>query len=130
MAALRDIAQSSGNQRHKILAIRGLARLAAASEPADVDTLKFLRAVAPRRQEKLLVLGAAGNVSSAEVLVLVGPLVDDADLVEEAALAAVSIAEKVEDGDKDAIRAAMQEVLAKAKGQLTRERAQKVIDAL
>ncbi len=129
-AVLKQIAEESDVQRHQILAIRGLVRLAAAAKPPELGTLQKLFEAAPRREEKLLVLSGLSNVGTAEALEAVVPLFDGADFPEEAALAAVSIAEKMQGGPKDAVRAAMQKVLAKAKSQLTKDRAQKVIDAL
>jgi len=127
---LEVIVQESDDQRHRIVAYRGLVRLAADSEPADVASLENLLGEAPRQQEKILVVGALGNVATAEALALVRPLIDDGDLSEEAVLAAVSIAEKMEGGPEDAVREAMQAVLAKTDDELTKERAQKVIDSL
>jgi len=51
-------------------------------------------------------------------------------LQEDAGLAVVLIAEKIEDGDKAAIRAAIESVLDKIKSQPVRERAQEVLGAL
>ena len=81
-------------------------------------------------KEKRLIIGVLGGVASTQSLDLATPFLDDPTLAEEAGLAAVMIAEKIEEGDTAKIRAAMTKVLQAAKGQQIRERAQKVLAAL
>lgn len=132
MPQLLAIAKAGDNLRHQVLAIRGLVRLASPQEdkPADMKTLADVMGLAQRPQEKRLLLGALGGIAAAESLALVTPLLDDPGLKEEAALAAVMIAENISDGDQDTIRAAMEKVAKGAKGKQTRDRAQKVLKSL
>jgi len=134
---LLDIAQTSDNARHQTLAIRGLARMAAAKEgseeeaaPADVALLSETMPLARRSQEKRLVLGVLGSAADAEALALAAAALDDDDVAADAALAAVLIAEKIEEGDKDAIRSAMEKVQQSTAPQDVRDRAKKVVGAL
>ena len=55
-------------------------------------------ALADRDEEQRLVLSALGNVPTADALALVASHLDNADLKEEACLAAVAIAEKLAPG--------------------------------
>lgn len=128
---LRPIAQSDDNLRHQVLAIRGLVRLAGPQpdKPADVKTLAELMDLAKRPQEKRLVLGAIGGTDTEVSLALAVSALGDSALAEEAALAAVAIAERIKDGDKQKIRAAMAEVLKAAKNEQTRDRASKLSEA-
>ncbi|MHC4179602.1 MAG: HEAT repeat domain-containing protein, partial [Planctomycetota bacterium] len=60
---LRAIASSGDSLRHRVLAIRGLVRLASpqGEKPADLKILAEAMAVAKRTQEKRLVVGALGG---------------------------------------------------------------------
>ena len=124
---LLQLAKEGESERHKVLAIRGLVRLATAVEgqPADVATLATAMNLATRAEEKRLVLGALGGVAGNEALAVVTPALDDPALAEEAALAAVLIAEKWDTPDKQPVRAAMSKVLQCAKNTQIRERAKK-----
>lgn len=119
------------NLRHHVLAIRGLVRLADAKEDqaADVEALAEVMALAKRPEEKRLVAGALGSTRSAQAFDLVLPLLYESALVEEAALAAVMVAEKM-DGNQDDVRAAMQRLLKFATRDDTRARANKVLESL
>lgn len=129
---LLKLAETSDSERHRVLAVRGLIRLAAAQgdRPADVEGLATAMKLARRSAEKRLALGALGKAASPEALAVVAPALDDKDLVETAAMAAVSIAEKTAKKDKDSVKAAMQKVLEAAKTERTREQAGKILKSL
>ena len=71
-----------------------------------------------------------GGVGSSEALNLVTSALDDSTLADEAGLAAVRIAENVADGNKDAIRTALEKVTEAAKNQQVIERARSVLKSL
>lgn len=126
---LLAIAKESKSERHQVLAIRGLVRLARAQEekPADLAGLTEAMGLAKRPDEKRLVLGALGGVASPESLALATDALGDRAVAEEACFATVMIAEKMEGGKKDDVRAAMQKVLRYAKNGDLRARAEKVL---
>lgn len=128
---LMDIAKGD-NSRHQIVAIRGLVRLASPQQEqaADVETLSKVMEMAKRPEEKRLVLGLLGEVASSESLALAVSTISDTSVAEEAGLAAAKIAEKIEDGEADEIRTAMQKVLRFVQNEQTRERVQKVLESL
>lgn len=129
---LLEIANRGESLRHRVLAIRGLVRLASPQQdvPADLEVLSEVMNLAKRPQEKRLVLGVLGGVARPQSLALVIPTLDNPALAEEAGLAAVMIAEKMQDGNKEQIRAAMEKVLKCAKSQQIRQRAQKILESL
>ena len=129
---LMTIAKESASERQQILAIRGLVRLASpqGDKPADLNTLRDVLGLSQRAPERRLVLGTLGGIATPESLALAAPLSDDPALAEEAALAVVLIAEKIEGGDQGAIRAAVEKAAKAAKGQSIRLRAQKVLESL
>lgn len=95
---LAQLAKSSANPTVKILALRGYIRLAG-QQPAlagqKFATLQDALALAGRNEEKKLVLAALGTIHTADSLALVCPQLGNADLKEEASLAAVAIAEQM-----------------------------------
>jgi len=129
---LLSIAREGSSQRRQVLAIRGLVRLAAPQKekPGDLQTLTEVMQLAKRAQEKRLVIGALGGFATPQSLALVAPVVDDPELATEAGLAAVMIAERIEDGDKDEIRSAIEKVSKSSQEPQIRERAQKVLESL
>ena len=129
---LKEIAKQKDNLRHHVLAIRGLIRLGSPKkdQPADLDVLSGAMGLASRAQEKRLALAALGSVATPESLALVAPALDDPELAEDAALAAVTIAEKMEDGKKDGVRSALEKVVKQAKTREVRGRAEKVLKSL
>lgn len=129
---LLRVAESTQRLRERVLAIRGLVRLAGPHEdkPADLQMLARAMDFASRVQEKRLVLGAVGNLAGPEALELAAAALDDPALAEEAALAAVKIAERIEGGDKGKIRAVVEKAGRLAKSPQIRDRAQKVLKSL
>ena len=129
---LVNIAESAWNSRHQVLAIRGLVRLASpqGENPADLEMLTQAMSLAKRPQEKRLALGVLSGVATPSALALVVTRLDDLSLAEEAALAAVMIAEKIEGGAEEEIRSAMEKVVRQTKSEEVRQRAQKVLESL
>jgi hypothetical protein len=126
---LLSVAAKSGNLLHQVLAIRGLVRLSSAAEgcAADVETLEKVLPLARRGEERRLILGALGGSNNVKALDLVVSLMQAEGMEEEAALAAVGIAEKVGKQGKEQVRAAMAKVLEKSGNETTRARAEKVL---
>jgi HEAT repeat protein len=131
-AHLLVVAEAGKSLRHRVLAVRGLVRLASPREdkPADLGMLAEAMKLANRPQEKRLVLGVLGGVATPPSFVLATAALEDPELAEEAALATVMIVEKMEGGDKQRIRTAMEKVLQRAKRPEIRDRAQKVLSSL
>jgi len=136
---LEELAKDSDDLRYQVLGIRGLVRLASPRKDrlADVDMLASTLRMATRTQEKVLALGALGNVASSAALAAVLPAIEDASVAREAALSAIRIAEgmiggdeALVDRDKGQIRTAMQKVLDRVQNPETRQRAQGVLDSL
>jgi hypothetical protein len=95
---LAQLAKSAADPVIRILALRGYVRLADQEDVATeqrLATLKDALALAGRDEERKLVLAALGKVRSVDSLALVSPYLDSPALKEEAALAAVAIAENL-----------------------------------
>jgi hypothetical protein len=89
---------SSSDRKTQILAIRGALRLIPTQNVSDDKKLAAFNQIAPlvkRSEEKRLLLGALAKVPSAGSLAIVAEYLDDNATKQEAALAAVTIAEKI-----------------------------------
>jgi len=101
-----DLVASPPTPTIKVLALRGLVRLAPQSdEPEKFDVLKKAMAMADRDEERQLILSALGSVPSTEAIELAATHLDNPVLREEACVAAVTIAEKIP-GSRDSSRVA------------------------
>jgi HEAT repeat protein len=111
---LAQLAKSATDPVIKILALRGYVRLADQSEAATDQKLAKLKdalALAGRDEERKLVLAALGKVRSVDSLALVSPYLDSPALKEEAALAAVAIAENLPAPRPAQVASAMRQVV-------------------
>ena len=111
---LAQLAKSATDPVIRILALRGYVRLADQSEAATgqkLATLKDALALAGRDEERKLVLAALGKIRSVDALALVSPYLDSAPIKEEAALAAVAIAENLPAPRPAQVASAMRQVV-------------------
>jgi HEAT repeat protein len=97
-ADLLKVAQTSENQVHKTLALRGYVRLAAlkSNRPAE-ETMKMYKdamALASDVSEKKMVLSGLGSTDSFEAMEMASSYLEDKELKEEAEAAVVKIAEE------------------------------------
>jgi HEAT repeat protein len=124
---LLALAETAQNARHQLLAVRGLVRLASpvGERPADLKTLGQALALAKRPEEKRLALSALANVPTVASLNIVVPLLDDPALAEDAALAVVTIAEKMPQETRSQAKAALQKAAGRA--QSLRERIERLV---
>jgi hypothetical protein len=118
-ADLLKVAQTSENQVHKTLALRGYVRLAGlpSNRPAE-ETMKMYKdamALAGDVSEKKMVLSGLGGTDSYEAMEMASSYLGDKDLKDEAEAAIVKIAEE---RMKNSPRVSAQ----------TREMLQKVVD--
>jgi HEAT repeat protein len=94
---LLQMAEQPTNAVHQVLGLRGLVRLASAQEKQAVNVALLCRVwqLASRTEEKRLVLGALSASATAESLALAAQAMREPELAEEAAVAAVQIAESL-----------------------------------
>jgi HEAT repeat protein len=129
---LNALAQDDTRPRYQILAIRGLVRLASPQEEklADVNMLAEALQSATRAEEKVLALGVLGRLESPEAMAAALAALDDTAVADEAGLAVTLIAARIEGGDQDRIRAALEKVLERVQTAETRHQAQDILDSL
>ena len=128
---LERLARTSPDAKVKILALRGTIRLIPQQNVPDekkLASLKEAMALASRTEEKRLALAALGGIHTAGALALVAPHLTAPDLKEEAAMAAVGIAEKIVQSHPAQVAEAMQKVPAATTSKQVAQRAQKLLD--
>jgi HEAT repeat protein len=99
VADLLKVAESSDNQVHRILALRGFIRLLGLESRRSAEELlqmyKKAMDLAPNAVEKRRVLSGVGNVHSLAALQMAADFLDDKSLSREAGSAAVKIASSI-----------------------------------
>jgi HEAT repeat protein len=126
---LASLARNSQSKPHKILALRGYIRLIAQHPSMDqkLAACKEALSLAERDDERKLVLGVLGGVPHVEALAAVLPLLAQPATREEAAAAAVAIAEKIVGHHAPEAAAAMKQVLATTANPELQRRAKEVL---
>jgi hypothetical protein len=114
-ADMVEIARTADSLPHKVLALRGLVRMAALSGGRKPEeTAKLLGdalALAPRSDEKKMALAALGDVPHLAALELAGGCLTDKELELEAATAVVKIAKRIQSNHPAQSKAAVQKIL-------------------
>jgi HEAT repeat protein len=111
---LLDLAETLTSRKYKIRALRGYIRIPRQFGMTAEERLDMCRkalAIAERDAERELVLDAATRSHTTEALTLVVSYLVEPGLKEAAGAAAVSIAEKLLQGDRQAVAEAMQKVI-------------------
>ena len=115
IADLPPIARTAASLPHKVLALRGLVRMAAlpgGREPAETARLLGeVLTLAPRSDERKMALAALGDVPHVAALELASGCLTDKDLEVEAAMAVVKIAKKIQSSHPDQAKTAVQKIL-------------------
>jgi HEAT repeat protein len=126
---LLAMARQAGPLRYYALAVAGLARLAGPlpGQPPDLALLAETLKLARRPEEKRGVLGVLGGIAAPEALALVLPTIDDAELADEASVAALEIVEKLPKLDPARRRAVAEKVLARSQSPAIRARAETLL---
>jgi HEAT repeat protein len=135
-AHLLNIAQTSSDLTHHVLAVQGFLRLAATAELSEEEAFRMYKdamAAARRPEEKKLVLaGLAAQVRTVEALELVGACLEDEALQAEAVLAAVEIAcphyGRAQGLQGDEVTTTLKKVLTVTEEVAARERVQECLE--
>ena len=127
---LTEILRTSDNAAHKVLALRGVVRLAATKSLADGDKVSLLSEAmkaASRPEEKREVLGGLGSVQTLAALEVAATCLDDAAVKEEAAAAVVQIAAKLARQNPAAVRDAVEKALKATTNDGVRSSAERIL---
>ena len=134
MDTLMSIAQSTENQAHRVVALRGyLQQMEQSTNRSSSESLAlYVKAmgVAKRPEEKRLVISGLANVPELEALKLVEPLLADSDLKNEAGLAVARISRAIANAHPAQARAAVTRVRSVVQNENVLARATEVIDYL
>jgi len=130
-ADLRKVAQTSSDLRQSILATRGYISLIGKNtkRPTKQTLQMYADAMqlAKRIDEKRLVLAGIANLKSVDALNMVAKFLDEPSLQQEAASAAVKIAEAFKGKNKTDVKPVMEKVLQIARSKSVKDKAQKLL---
>ena len=132
-ADVLDIARTAEREAHKVLALQGYARLAGVGDRSAADRVRMyndILTLAKRPEEKRLALSGLGDVKAIEALQVVRPLLSDESVAEEAAAAAVKIAQTPGLQGEPDVRTALEKVLEISKNPDTTKAASEVLRKL
>jgi len=123
---LLEIAKTSKELKHQVLALRGYVRMAEENRKEDrrLAMLAEALAVAKRPDEIKLALGTMGKTRSPAALKMVLGYLDDPKLADEAGLAAIAIGDRIRRSHKELVRDAMTRVVAAVKDKGVRKKAE------
>jgi HEAT repeat protein len=137
IADLRELAKNAPKENLKIIAFRGLVRIVSLPESAKknagnaVALLVEAMSVAPRTDEKRLVLGALSGIASLASLDAAQKCLPDAELRTEAELACVMIGEQLSSPgpDRDKAMAVLRTLAETTQTESIRKQATAILDA-
>jgi HEAT repeat protein len=126
---LLQLAQTTDNQAHRVLALRGVIRLLDRdmNESQKLTALEGLLKVAKTPEEKRMALGKLQDIQTVRSFELVTPCLSDDAVKEEAALALVKIADKVAKNNADAVRETLEKAAKATTNQNTRSKAEGIL---
>jgi HEAT repeat protein/type 1 glutamine amidotransferase len=134
IADLLKVAQTSDNETHRVLALRGYVRLIGLdSNRSAKETIKMYSQamkLAANADEKKMVLSALANIKEIESLKMAAAYLDNEALQEEAGAAVVKIAESTLKSNPDKTKAVLEKVLKTTKSNSLREQAQELINKI
>ncbi len=131
---LLKVAQTSTNQVHKVLALRGFVRLLGleSNRPAEetIDLYKKAMELAGDANEKKRVLAGLAGTKSLAALDMAAGYLDDVALHLEAESAAVRIAPALVAANPQRVKEVLQKVIQGTKNDAIREQAQKIVSQI
>ncbi len=131
---LLEVAESSQNKLHRILALRGFVRLLAleSKRPAEktIEMYKKAMSLAPDAGEKRRVLSGLANAKSPAALEMATPYLEDETLSREAEYAVVKIAEGIGADFPELAKDTLKTIIEQTKNDTLREQAQQVLDKM
>ncbi len=131
---LLGVAREQGNPTHQVLALRGFVGMTQrdGSLGADrkLECYRTALGLAPNAAEKRRVLSALAEVKTLGSLELAASQVDDAQVREEAAWAAVTIAGELYAGHAEMVKPVLERVVAADVRDSTKQQARKTLDEI
>jgi HEAT repeat protein len=122
---LLEIAKSTQNEKHQVMALRGYMRLV--NKEGEDKRVALIEAAIPaikRPDQQNLIFGSLGNIRRKEALALAMKYVPDENLRKSAAAAAINITRKMKGKDRAAAKASMAKLLEQVQDKGLRRKAQ------
>lgn len=114
VADLMDLARNAPEEKTRILAVRGYITVAdrERNDRKKIKMYQDVRGLVKRAEEKKLIVSKLGNVRDAGAIAMLSAYMDDPQVKNEAAMAAVNLAGKIRRGSRPELRALMKKVMA------------------
>jgi HEAT repeat protein len=133
VADLAEIARSSGNSTHQVLALRAYVRLAGSAGLSSADRVgMYANAIqlARRPDEVKLALAGLSEMREPAAVAAVAPLLDDPKVANEAASAVVRIVREMTAADAAASRGVLERAAAVAKDERVKRDATRMLERM
>ena len=133
MSDLRRLASDAGDMTARILAFRGFVGMVGEADSSSAEKLELYEQameLAPRMQEKRMVLGALGGMASEEALQMAEQYLGETQLRAEAMQAYSNIAANLGDKNPDLARTALERVIDEAESDPAKENAREALREL
>ncbi len=132
MADLLQLSKTESKENLAILSLRGYIRLVGINRDKRKveENLKLYGdalSAAKRNDEKKQVLGGMGDIKDIKALKAIAPMLADAALVNEAAAAAIKVAEKHADKDKALTKSTMEKIIEVSKNEGHKKQAGEIL---
>jgi len=132
---LLKIAQTSNNQVHKTLALRGYVRLVGIDDKASaaekVEKFKLAMDLAPNLNEKKMVLSGLADVASYKALEVAAGYLNEPALLAEAQAAVIKIAEATKGADNpEKTKQILQKVIQQTSNDALKKQAEKALSRI
>jgi HEAT repeat protein len=129
IAVLQDIAQSAEQQHHRVLALRGLVRIAAPGKDkaGKVELLRQVLNTSQRIDEKRLAVGVLGGIPTVEALELAAEQLQSPALSQEAVIAVARIAAEIGEDNKSKADAVVQQAYKVIQNEQIRKRVDEIL---
>ena len=112
-ADLMDLARNAPEEKTRILAVRGYITVAdrERNDRKKVKMYQDIRGLVKRADQKKLIVSKLGNVREAGAIAMLSAYMDDPQVKNEAAMAAVNLVNRIRRGSRPELRALMQKVM-------------------
>jgi type 1 glutamine amidotransferase/HEAT repeat protein len=134
LADLLTVAKNDTQAAPKILALRGIVSLSSRAKDVPAEKLVAIYAeamkLASSASDTKTLLSGLGAIASKDALAMVLPYLDNKETVNEAAMAVITISEKLAGSEPAAVKAAIAKATAACKLKFITDKAAKIIKAI
>lgn len=128
---LLNLAKTAANPTDRIVSLRAYLQMASHPDISVDERLSMCRQgseLIKQDDEKRLLLAALGGIESVDALAMIVPYLNESSLADEAAVACVSVSEKILQKQPDKVAQVMEKVIAAVDNKDIKNRAKKILN--